>query len=127
MDQKRIIIVGGQRSGIASMIKAASNPRVFTELPPRSQQFLRDLGETAESFNRGQERDQAAKQKRARRIERNLRNEARQDRAPEGLYLYGDTWLATCKTCRNDYELPCEAAEFDPGMSYCGRNEWCLP
>lgn len=73
------------------------------------------------------EKIRAAKRKRANRIERNLRNEARQGREPEGLEWIGDTWMATCRSCANRYDLPCNAAEFDPDMSYCGGSQWCCP
>lgn len=125
---KRVLIIdGGQRAGLSSMVKAISEPRVFEQLPPRSQQFLRDMGETPESFRHGQARDRAAQRKRADRIERNLRNEARQGREPEGLEWMGNHWRATCRSCGNDYEFPCDAAEFHPDISYCGGSERCCP
>jgi hypothetical protein len=125
--QRVLIIDGGNRAGVASMVRALGDLKVFEQLPPRSQRFLRELGETPDSYNRGQERDRAAKRKREHRIERNLRNEARQGREPEGLQWTGNHWLATCKSCKNDYEFPCDAAEFDPDMSYCGSSQWCCP
>lgn len=127
MDTKRILIVGGYHIGSAALARALGVPRVFEELPPRSQSFLRDLGETPESFRRGQALDRAAKRKREHRIERNIRNEARQGREPEGLERVGNHWKACCKSCGNYYDIGCDAIEFDPDMSYCGVSQWCLP
>lgn len=99
------------------MVKAMSDPRVFEELPPRSQKFLRDLGETPESWRRDQERSLAAKRKRERRIERNIRNEASQGRYPE-------PEEAKCG-CGKWGEI-----NYDDGSFrgyYCGGSERCYP
>ncbi|AMR57907.1 hypothetical protein vB_PsyM_KIL5_0007 [Pseudomonas phage vB_PsyM_KIL5] len=32
-----------------------------------------------------------------------------------------------CRSCEQYYELPCELSEFDPDMSYCGRDHYCTP
>lgn len=33
----------------------------------------------------------------------------------------------TCKRCGEDYDMPVELSEFNPDMSYCGKDEWCCP
>jgi hypothetical protein len=72
-------------------------------------------------------RIRAAEAKRHARIERNYRNEAAQGREPEGLQRIGGVWRAECRSCGNDYVMDCDAREFDPNYSYCGRSEWCCP
>ncbi|WP_460384463.1 hypothetical protein [Pseudomonas amygdali] len=69
----------------------------------------------------------AAKAKRNNRIERNYRNEAAQGREPDGLHRNGGVWVAECRSCGNDYEAACDASEFDPDYSYCGRSDRCIP
>ena len=94
----------------------------------QGEQLMRDHGETPESMRHHRERSEAAERKRLRRIERNLINEARQGRAPEGLELTkAGKWFACCRSCERNYEIYCEAHEFEPDQSYCGRNEWCTP
>lgn len=69
----------------------------------------------------------AAESKRQRRQERNYRAEAAQGRGPEGLMRIGGAWVAECRSCGNDYEICCDAREFDPDYSYCGGSQWCCP
>lgn len=73
------------------------------------------------------EKIRAAKRKRANRIERNLRNEARQGREPEGLEWTSNGWRASCRSCGKSYDTLCDAMEFNVDMSYCGHSEWCCP
>lgn len=127
MNTQKVIVLGGQRPGRASLIQATRDQSTFDQLPPRSQQFLRDLGETPESHRYNQERERAAQRKRERRIVRNLRNEAHQGNEPEGLELRGKKWFAVCRSCQCDYEIYCMPQEFEPDMSYCGGSEWCCP
>jgi len=32
-----------------------------------------------------------------------------------------------CVICEEDTEIYCDPEEFDPGMHYCGRTQWCCP
>lgn len=32
-----------------------------------------------------------------------------------------------CRSCEQYYEIPCELSEFDPDMSYCGKDQYCTP
>jgi hypothetical protein len=72
-------------------------------------------------------RMRAAQGKREHRQERNFRNEAAQGREPEGLQRINGVWRAECRSCGEDYVMDCDAREFDPDYSYCGRSDRCLP
>ncbi len=72
-------------------------------------------------------RMRAAEAKRHSRIERNYRNEAAQGREPEGLQRIGNAWEAECRSCGCSYVFDCDAREFDPNYSYCGRSDRCIP
>lgn len=69
----------------------------------------------------------AAEAKRHSRIERNYRNEAAQGREPDGLQRIGNTWQADCRSCGCSYVFDCDAREFNPDYSYCGRSDRCTP
>lgn len=32
-----------------------------------------------------------------------------------------------CRCCKQYYEIRCELSEFDPDMSYCGKDQYCTP
>lgn len=66
-------------------------------------------------------------QKRERRRLRNVRNEAAQDRLPDGVYELDGYFSVRCRSCDKLYELPCELGEFDSDMSYCGGSPRCCP
>lgn len=69
-----------------------------------------------------------ARWKRERRAERNIRNEYRQGRGPEGLDLTKDgRWMACCNRCEMAYEWEAMAVEYSEASNYCGRSEWCIP
>lgn len=73
-------------------------------------------------------RQQAAKLKRERRVERNIRNEHMQGRGPDGLDLMRDgSWSARCRSCDRQYEWPAMDVEYSEDMSYCGRSDRCCP
>ena len=82
-------------------------------------------------FNRSDATDsaniRAAQAKRHSRIERNYRNEAAQGREPDGLQRIGNYWIAECRSCECSYVFDCDAREFDPDYSYCGRSDRCTP
>lgn len=69
----------------------------------------------------------AAQTKRYSRIERNYRNEAAQGREPDGLQRIDNDWIAECRSCECSYVFDCDAREFDPDYSYCGRSDRCTP
>jgi hypothetical protein len=72
-------------------------------------------------------RMRAAQSKREHRQERNYRTEAAQGREPEGLQRIDGVWRAECRSCGCDYEFDCDAREFHPSYSYCGRSDRCIP
>ncbi|RWA27980.1 hypothetical protein DJ028_08300 [Pseudomonas veronii] len=72
-------------------------------------------------------RIRAAQSKREQRQERNYRNEAAQGREPEGLQRIDGAWRAECRSCGDDYVFDCDAREFHPDYSYCGRSDRCIP
>ncbi|QZX85322.1 hypothetical protein [Metapseudomonas otitidis] len=70
----------------------------------------------------------AARWKRERRAERNIRNEYRQGRGPEGLELAKDGWwIACCRRCEQPYEWPAMAVDYTDDGNYCGRSDRCMP
>jgi hypothetical protein len=70
----------------------------------------------------------AARLKRERRAERNMRNEYLQGRGPDGLDLMKDgRWMVECCVCHKPFEWPVMASEYEDGDHYCGRNQWCCP
>ena len=72
-------------------------------------------------------RIQAARQKRERRRLRNARIEAELGNHPDCVRKVGSDWVAECRVCGCDYELPCEIGEFSADYSYCGGSDRCTP
>jgi hypothetical protein len=73
-------------------------------------------------------RQQSARLKRERRIERNIRNEHLQGRGHDGLDLMRDgSWSARCISCGRQYEWPAMAVEYYADMSSCGGSDRCCP
>jgi hypothetical protein len=109
--------------------------RPFTDTWPEplteGQKLVRSYGETPESMRHHDLRDQAAKAKRERRIDRNVRNEARQGRYnANGALLArlfdsgGALWQEQCR-CGKWGEV-----NYDDGatsMYFCGGSERCCP
>lgn len=74
-------------------------------------------------------RQQAARLKRERRAERNMRNEYLQGRGPDGLELMNDgTWRVECCRCERPFEWPAMACEYsEDDHQYCGGSDRCCP
>ena len=74
------------------------------------------------------QRLRAARHKRERRAERNMRTEYLQGRGPEGLDLMKDgTWSVRCCVCDRPYQWPVLASEYEDGEHYCGGSPRCCP
>lgn len=46
---------------------------------------------------------------------------------PEGVRESGGVYVARCRACEAEYELPCDLDEYDPKFSFCGGSPRCLP
>lgn len=88
---------------------------------------LKVAGKTATLGPHDLSRIHAASRKRERRRLRNARIEAELGNHPDCLRKVGRDWIAECRVCGRDYELPCEIGEFSADYSYCGGSDRCTP